>query len=79
MTLAYGPGGELKEVGKNEYTLHRNPVNFEFILDYLRQARYSRHRDVKLPEDKYLLADLLDEARFYRIPELVQVRNFLQL
>lgn len=66
-------GAELKEVGKNEYILDRNPVNFESILDYVRQARYSRHRSVKLPEDKYLLADLLSEARFYRIPELVQV------
>lgn len=53
--------------------LDGDPVNFEIILDYVRQTRYSRHRDVKLPDDKYLLADILREARFYRVPELVQV------
>ncbi|GMH41704.1 hypothetical protein BSKO_09614 [Bryopsis sp. KO-2023] len=72
LQLGDGPGSELKQFSRYEFEVEGNPVHFEFVLDYVRKSRYSRHRDVKFPEDKYVLAELLKEARFYRVPQLVE-------
>eukprot|EP00923_Selenidium_pygospionis_P019862 GHVN01034564.1.p2 GENE.GHVN01034564.1~~GHVN01034564.1.p2 ORF type:complete len:879 (+),score=129.16 GHVN01034564.1:4910-7546(+) len=51
--------------GTIEVFIDRSPVHFDLILSFLRKGR------VNLPDADHVLADALDEARFYNLDELV--------
>eukprot|EP00210_Caulerpa_lentillifera_P005431 g5193.t1 len=68
-----GPGPELKKINNMEYSIDRDPHLFSWILEFLRHLKYSNLKDLKFPDDKYELGMLIAEAKFYRLPQVLEI------
>ena len=57
---------DTKPAEDGSYFIDRDGTNFRYILNYLRTGR------LLLPEDKFVRKELLEEAEFYQIPQMIQ-------